>query len=722
MIHGKVAAVDRHDPDKQPLEIDMVRHAVGRMLADQGDWQAALAMGLPLLCGEMGGTLGDAVAIVSDLGRAASMLPLAEAVTVNLFAPGLVPSDKRIAIAFGADNLQVAGSGDCLTGTLSMVEGADAADCLVIALPDGQLLVVATQSRGVAITPLAALGDGLCRIDLSGAMVLARRDLGERTGAMRAVMRLLLCARALGAAGRGFDAVTEYAKIRKQFGKTIGSFQAIQHRLADSRIALASCRLLLDDAAAAFDNHAQHWRAVADASLVFSSPVLRQVALQTQHVFGAIGFAEEHDAPALFRRVHVDAVRLGGELEAGQGLGELLLGGSNISLADLLADPQDPALPFREQLRAWLKENWTAGDRATAKARAFADREWDLRFLERLGSDGWTTLNWPADAGGMAATARQQLAFTEELIAAGAPEHPMICSCRIMAPEIIAHGSASLRAKLLPDLRAGKITGCLGYSEPDSGSDLASLRTRAVLDGDHYIVNGQKIWTTDGHRASHMILAARTDDDPAKRHAGISLFIVPMVSPGITVRPMTGLHGHVFCNIFFDDVIVPAGCRLGHEGQGWAILANALANERITMGAFVSRLAALLQQVIDSLRSDPRISLDRAAAAQIGRLASRLLAGRALALDSIKQTDAGHVPVVEAAMGKVFASELAQDICETALDLLGESALLCGDMPTVPAGGMVEEILRLSIMYVVGGGSNEIQRSLIAGRGLGLGR
>jgi alkylation response protein AidB-like acyl-CoA dehydrogenase len=291
-----------------------------------------------------------------------------------------------------------------------------------------------------------------------------------------------------------------------------------------------------------------------------------------------------------------------------------------------------------------------------------------------------------------------------------------------MAPEIIAHGSQALKDALLPGLRDGSVTGCLGYSEPEAGSDLASLRTRAIRDGDAYVINGQKIWTTDGQRASHMLLAARTHPDPKTRSAGISLFIVPMQTPGISVQTMDAMYGQKFCSIFFDDVRVPADWRLGEENQGWAILAGALANERIAMGGLVARLQLLLGEIVEAVRARPRLAVQSLTLDRIGQFIADLVTSRLLVVQSLEASQPGAAPLAHAAMAKVLASELAQSICESALDMFGASALLGQGSGDVPGDGDIELMLRSSIMFVVGGGSNEIQRNIIAQRGLGLGR
>ncbi len=696
-------------PDMQNHD-EILQTAVRKMLATDrsASWQAAVDQGLSSLClaGETG--VHDLLIVMRELGRAASSLPVLESAIANIFAPGRFESGHRIAIGFTRN------IGDKVSGRVQFVEGAEDADWLLLC-GESELAIVSLRADGIEIVPTPALLPGLAEVRLTNAACEVVTAKG-----VSALARLGFAARALGAAECGFEMVVDYAKVRRQFGQTIGSFQAIQHKLANSHMLLEGCRAQVAAAAEAYDSGAPGWEALAVSATAFAGLSLRQVALETQHCFGAIGFAEEHEAPALFRRVHGDIARCE-SAERIRDLGASILKTGASAIDTLFARGEDPAAAFRAKLRTWLDANWSAEERAVHREKPFSERNWNLAFAERLGRDGWSTLSWPKAAGGLEATPLEQLAFSEELLKAGISDYPLICSCRIMAPEIIAFGTPALQEALLPGLRAGKVTGCLGYSEPESGSDLASLRTRAERDGDDYVINGQKIWTTDGNRASHMILAARTHPDPDIKHGGISLFILPMDTPGITVRPMMAMYGQVFCNIFFDDVRLPASWRLGEENAGWKILSRALASERIAMGGLVFQLRVLLEALVAHLRQDDGRCECPVTAEAIGRLACELVTGNHLALRSIVPME-GSVPLVEAAMAKVYASELAQRLTETAIDLLGGEALLSAGAPGAPAGGAIEQLLRTSIMYVVGGGSNEIQRSMIAQRGLGLGR
>jgi alkylation response protein AidB-like acyl-CoA dehydrogenase len=541
----------------------------------------------------------------------------------------------------------------------------------------------------------------------------------DEIGALHLTTRLCLVARAYGAATRGLEEVIEYAKIRRQFGRPIGSFQAVQHKLVNSRIALDALSLQLTAAAEARAIGSASWRRLAWSAVAFASETLRQIALETHHVFGAIGFAEEHEAPSLFRSIHRDIARMGGLMGARAGLASLLMDGVVDPYADSDGGKVDSIAPLRAKLRAWLAENWTDQDRAANRAVSFEDRHWDLAFTRRLGDAGWTTLSWPRSAGGQQMTPLEQLACAEELLRAGVPDGPVIAGSKILAPAVLTDGTSELRQALMPGLRDGRVSVCLGYSEPESGSDLASIKTSALRQGDHYVVNGQKMWTTDGHRATHMILVARTNSDPQIKHGAISLFVLPMSTPGITVRPMMAMYGHKFCSIFLDDVIVPHENLLGDEGGGWAILGGALASERIVMGSFSSQVADLFRRMVAEARAR-RLTADPRVRDKLAALAADVESARQLSLRSIALSGGEYVPLVEAAMSKVYSSELSQRLTEAGIDIFGAAALLGEDSAGVPVEGLIDKLLRRSIMMVVGGGTNEIQRNLIAQRGLGL--
>ena len=218
-----------------------------------------------------------------------------------------------------------------------------------------------------------------------------------------------MVARALGAARRAFEMVVDYAKERRQFGQPIGRFQAIQHKLANNLIALEGARVTIEHAAQAFDLGAPSWRYFAAAAAAFGGPALRQVALETQHAFGAIGYAEEHEAPRHFRRAHLDALAFGGAGEARRELAAHLLDDPDATLPEYDLGPAGNA--FRGEIREWLREHWTGERKAAFDHKGFHEREFDPSFARDLGTTGWLGLGWPREFGGQARTPLEQLAF-----------------------------------------------------------------------------------------------------------------------------------------------------------------------------------------------------------------------------------------------------------------------------------------------------------------------
>jgi len=380
---------------------------------------------------------------------------------------------------------------------------------------------------------------------------------------------------------------------------------------------------------------------------------------------------------------------------------------------------------FRREVRAWLAQHWTAAQRAAHARLPFKDRGWDVEFSQLMGRDGWIGIGWPREFGGQARSPAEQIAFVTEMANAGAPCAAHGTGESVVAPALFLHGTKAQQDEWLGAIRAGERTFALGYSEPEAGSDLAALRTRAVRDGDVFIVNGQKLWSTGADKAQFIWLAVRTDPD-AKKHAGISVLMVDLRSPGVSLRPSMALYGKTFSAQFYDNVRVPAHNMVGAVNAGWKVITDALAAERVMIGAVrmagIERAFDHLTQYLKTavvggkaLRNDPVIR-DR-----IGALAADIEVARQFQLRNARLMEAGLVPIHEAAMGKVFASELQERLGQAALDILGSGATLSADAPGAPVGEM-EQLLRHAIMGMIGGGTNEIQRSIIAQRGLDLPR
>jgi alkylation response protein AidB-like acyl-CoA dehydrogenase len=321
------------------------------------------------------------------------------------------------------------------------------------------------------------------------------------------------------------------------------------------------------------------WPYFSAAAVAFGGTALRQVSLETHHAFGAIGYAEEHEAPRHFRRVHLDLLPLGGAARARAELAAALLDGDGAPLPEY--DLGEAGNAFRAEVRDWLAEHWSGERKAAFDRRAFHDREFDPAFALDLGHTGWLGLSWPREHGGQARSPREQLAFMEVMERAEAPR----AGAAVQVNALLMHGTDAQRARYLPEILSGQAMHGMGYSEPEAGSDLAALRTSAVLsdDGRQWVINGQKIWTTTWW-GRYMFLAARTDREAQPQHAGISMFIVPMDTPGISVKPATTMYDGSFANIFYDDVRIPRDHIVGPVNGGWKVLTDALANERGLIG------------------------------------------------------------------------------------------------------------------------------------------
>lgn len=531
-----------------------------------------------------------------------------------------------------------------------------------------------------------------------------------RTAENVTLLRLGLAARALAAAERAHELAVEHAKTRHQFGQPIGRFGAVQQRVAACQIDVSASRELLDRAAAAYAGGRADWPLQAEIAVEFIALAARRVQFGAHHTLAAVGYFEEHDAPWLFRRVQADIARLAAlPPPAGRVADVLVETGASLPAFDLGPTGES----FRAEFRAFLA------------AQARPDGGFDqATLIPAMAERGWFGFGWPPEAGGRNASLAEQVALQEEATYARAPVRTQLSSVTLLGNSILRHGTARQQAAFLPLIRAGALHFCLGYSEPEVGSDLASLKTRAQRSGEDggWVINGQKLWTTGGHLASHVWLATRTDPDASPRHAGITVFLVPMDTPGITIAQHRALSGEISCTVFYDDVRVPDSARVGEVNGGWKVITDALAGERVVMGGIAASMLRQLDDLLGWLRADPveragpRGSATRA---KLGELAVTLQANRALVAAAIAATAVGRGARLEAPMAGVLGGELAETFGQTLLDIIGPTGALAG--PDAPGGGEFEYGLRLSIMYVVGGGTNDIQRGLIA-RGLGLPR
>jgi alkylation response protein AidB-like acyl-CoA dehydrogenase len=378
---------------------------------------------------------------------------------------------------------------------------------------------------------------------------------------------------------------------------------------------------------------------------------------------------------------------------------------------------------WRQEVRAFLR---TAVTPALEEEMRLAGNEGQgplaRAFQRELGRRGWWGIGWPTAFGGLGKAAVDQYIFIEEMEAAGAPG--MQLSVTSVAPTIMRIGSDAQKRHWLPRIMRGEVEFALGYSESQAGTDLASLQTRAVLDGDEWVINGQKMWNTGAHTATHNWLAVRTEPD-APKHKGISLMIVPMDAPGITVQPLWTWPGLRTNAVFLDNVRVPRDNLVGERGMGFFYVMMALDFERIQIGSvgLVRRLFDLLVVFVRSARRDGRpLGTIPWVRHGLAELAAEIEVGRMLGLLNAWLIDQGTVPTKEGSMAKVFVSELAARVASVGMDILGLAGQLAPGDPAAPVHGRLQWLYRTAPLLRFGGGTNEIQRIIIAQRGLGLPR
>lgn len=398
---------------------------------------------------------------------------------------------------------------------------------------------------------------------------------------------------------------------------------------------------------------------------------------------------------------------------------------STAGLSELDIDLSDEDAAFATEWSSWLDDHLPAIHDKFAAASDAADRRALTReWQSQMAAGGWAAITWPREFGGRAATARQQLVYY--LVSAERRVPPLAgrIGLNLCGPTLIAHGTPEQQQRFLPPMLDGRDVWCQGFSEPGAGSDLASLRTRGVIDGDSLVITGQKIWTSTAQHADWMFALVRTDPDAPKRH-GISFVLVPMTADGVDVRPIRQISGDSeFNEVFLDDVRVPLTNVVGELNQGWNVTRTTLANERaiLFMGQQMALTATLRKAIAmakkpdaHSIRAadDPHLR-DRIAQAWIDVELVRLNGMRNLA-----KVLSGQEPGPEGSMSKLFGQHVEQHLHELALDLGGEFAILDRGADDAPNKGKWALGWLRTRASTIGGGTSEIQRNVLAERILG---
>ncbi|MBI2800714.1 MAG: acyl-CoA dehydrogenase family protein [Gammaproteobacteria bacterium] len=724
-----------------------------REMADLG-WSSILA---PAGAGGLG--LGAAAigALCENLGSVVAPEPILECAgaAVSILASLDVAPELLTAIAAGESIVIVPvrscseqsfsritatrdARGFALQGRVAHVPLAQESDIVLVpALLDGEPALFRVTTAAVGMTcDLQTLADGSChgrlsfdrcRVEVSALLGVGRVVEAAMTRATE-LSRLAAAAYLNGLADALLKITIAYVSTRQQFGQTIASFQVVQHRLVDlylkTRLTTAAVRDCLD----AFDATSDSEQArCASRACYRACETALAVVREAVQLHGGIGYTEQCDVVLYLNRALVLSARYGNAAQHAARIAGL---DRNSAVSTPLAarrTPIDPNLipaegdwnglaneDFRAVIRAWFEANYPAALRHPSRRLHWSEvKPWHRQLCVR----GWAAPAWPREHGGMGLSPEKLLIYIEERERWGVARTPDQ-GILMVGPLLMEHGTAAQRAMYLSKALSGEHIWCQGYSEPNAGSDLASLRTTADRDGDHFVVNGQKTWTTLAQDATHMYCLVRTDRS-AKPQAGISFLLIDLTAPGITIRPIRNLAGHEeFCEVFFDNVRVPAQNLVGILNQGWTIAKALLGFERIFIGSPKTCQYALHR--LEELGAALDLAADPVFVDKFTRLKLDVQDLESLYKEFADVVRRGERLGADVSLLKIWASETYQRLSECLLETAGEAGATLG---TLDFNGTRMEVLshyygaRPTTIY---GGANEVQRNILAKQILNL--
>jgi len=709
--------------DEQATLRDALDHLLGarcttervREVEDAGGfdaelWDAIVAMGLPTMA--VGSeALGDAQVVCEAMGRALAPVPIASTI---------------VAARLAADQPDV----------LARIEAGEPA----VLVPDPR---APTPFLPVASVAFVTNGDGW-RVGSGEHAVPVRLTSGEPAG-IGAVgsplapadapvvagptaldeLRILEATRLVGLARGALDLAVAYCRERHQFGRPIGSFQALQHRLADHAAAVdaawlrayhvgwcaATGVLAPGDAAAAY-----HWCA----------RVARQVAADAVQMHGGYGFTLEYGPQLYLRRTRAWGSWLGDERRDWAEVADQRLVPGPMPAVATAGDATpgiDFSLPasagvFRAEVEEFLAEHLTPDVRRRMEE---AGTFHDPVFHRAIAARGWIGIGWPDDRDRRTERGVYETAVLTD--AAGYAHAPVdgLQTSNIVAQVLLRVGTPEQRDRFVEPIRRGELLVCLGFTEPEAGSDVAAARTRAVADGEDWVIDGSKMFTTLAHVSDYVFLLTRTDPDSPK-HGGLTTFLVPLDAPGVEIRPVATVGGERTNATFYDGVRVPDANRVGEVNGGWEVMALALDVERA--GAdYCAKARRVLDELIrwgHASDTGRAVLADPTVRSELARLTEDVRAAELAAWRVTALIDDGAAINIEASIAKLLGAVTFQRVCDRALDVLGAAGTLRGD--TSEPAGWIEAAWRHSLVTSIYGGTNEIQRTIIAQRGLGLPR
>lgn len=599
------------------------------------------------------------------------------------------------------------GNGLVIRGEVRAVPAAAQASVLVlpVAIESGEEWVV-LDAESLEIEPVASVDPlrPVAHVRANAVEVGDDRVLsGVSRDLARAIITTLLSAECVGVARWATDTASEYAKIREQFGRPIGQFQAIKHKCAGMIAETERATSAVWDAARAIDEELSGNPDTASA-FAFAAAVAATLApVAAQHcaqdciqVHGGIGFTWEHDTNVYYRRAIVLAAAFGRHADYPQ---QVVDTATTTGMRSIDIDLDPDTLKLREEIRAEV-----------AALKAIPKEERNAAIAE----GGWVQPHLPTPWG-RASSPIEQIIIAQEF-STGRVKRPQMGIAAWIIPSIVAYGTQAQQQRFLPPTFRGEMIWCQLFSEPGAGSDLASLTTKATKVDGGWRITGQKIWTTGAQFSAWGALLARTDPS-APKHQGITYFLLDMKAEGVEVKPLRELTGNAMFNtVFIDDVFVPDDMVLGEVNRGWEVSRNTLTNERVSIGSSEPPFLASLDQFVEFVRDG---HFDQIEQNEAGRLIAEGHAAKLLNMRSTLLTLAGGDPMPAAAISKLLSMKTGQGYAEFGVSSFGTDAAV-GDHGQ-PSGKWAEYLLagRATTIY---GGTSEVQLNIIAERLLGLPR
>jgi alkylation response protein AidB-like acyl-CoA dehydrogenase len=699
------------------------RMALWPHLAEQG----ILGAGFSEDVGGFGGTMRDLAVVMAEVGRTLAVEPVLSSILGGRLlrdVATVIGGEHVLALALSegfnpfASPKTIVDRDSRITGQKTASRHSDLAQVLIVsATQNGKMGLWAVDANEATIAPYRLIdGSSAATVTFDNAPSRKVGDIADFED-LAARVCIGLAAEAAGIMAMLNAATFAYLRTRKQFGVALGSFQALQHRAADMFSAYEEVRVLTDRAIDAIDKKAPAAHALASAAKALADDLGKRVAHEAVQLHGGMGVSDELNISYGLRRLAAIRAECGGADIHRTRFASL--GGASL-------DEREDLSAFRAEVRAFTAANLPADIAAKGENGLEIGKDDFVRWQKILYSNGWFAAAWPKDHGGAGWDLERQLVFMQE---ASLNNAPLIIpyGVNMVGPVLQAFGSDEQRAAHLPGILSSDIWWCQGYSEPNSGSDLASLKTSAVRDGDDYVVNGTKMWTTEAHWADWMHCLVRTDKD-VKAQAGISFLLIDMMTPGITITPIVTIDGQHHTNqLFFDDVRVPASNLVGGEGKGWAIAKFLLSNERVAIADTGPKLRLLAQ--IKAILARVGEGMTKALLTQkLANAEIQLLTLCALEADYVKMwAGGGSKEGPQACVLKIRGTEILQLLTEIALEIEGPigAAHDPGDLhlsaetnfSSAQAASTMAHHYLYGRCWSIFGGTNEIQRNII-GRSL----